>query len=63
MYEQCCRKIQELENEKILINEGRLQVPKTYSNNHRHHANQYQKEALVIEQDGVITSPLSKTRD
>ena len=40
----------------------KLQVPKSYPNNHRHNQ-QYQKEAIVIEQEGVISSPLSKNRN
>ena len=66
MYEQCCRKIQELEDEKMMLQDEmlktKLQVPKCYPNNHRHNQ-QYQKEAIVIEQEGVISSPLSKNRN
>ena len=66
MYEQCCRKIQELEDEKMMLQDEmlktKLQVPKSYPNNHRHNQ-QYQKEAIVIEQEGVISSPLSKNRN
>ena len=60
MYEQCCRKIQDLEDEKMAWHHSQMQVPKMYPAHHRHQ--QYQKEAIVIEQDGVVTSPLSKNR-
>ena len=67
MYEQCCRKIQELEEEKLMLQDemlkSKLHVPKSYPNNHRHNQQQYQKEAIVIEQEGVISSPLSKNRN
>ena len=62
MYEQCCRKIQDLEDEKMAWHHSQMQVPKMYPAAHHHRHQQYQKEAIVIEQDGVITSPLSKNR-
>lgn len=74
MYEQCCRKIQDLEREKVQMAEeiedlirGKtsMQMPKRYTSStprmSRQHHQQYQKEAIVIEQDGQISSPLSAT--
>ena len=66
MYEQCCRKIQELEAEKADLQQeidamiqGRS-IPKSI--NHRS-INQIQKEAIVIEQNGQITSPFLRNRN
>lgn len=60
MYEQCCRKIQSLEQEKNGLQaeldsmyRGRS-VPKARVAQH------IQKEAIVIEQDGQISSPLAR---
>ena len=64
MYEQCCRKIQDLEHDKIILQEEvealRKPAAKRLSTNQTQF-NQYQmqKEAIVVEQNGQITSPLS----
>ena len=64
MYEQCCRKIQDLEHDKIVLEEEveTLRKPiKRHSSTNQMQFNQYQmqKEAIVVEQNGQITSPLS----
>ena len=64
-YEQCCRKIQDLEREKLSLQEElvKLKSP-TYMKKPSMTTNQrqfdkYQREAIVVEQNGQITSPLS----
>ena len=64
MYEQCCRKIQDLEREKLTLQEelNQLQHSKplkrlSSATNQRQH-DKYQREAIVVEQNGLITSPL-----
>ena len=61
MYEQCCRKIQDLEQEKnVLLEELESAKHKSLkiSTNQRQF-DTYQKEAIIVEQNGQISSPLS----
>ena len=63
MYEQCCRKIQDLEHDKIVLQEEleALRKPTKRPSTNQTQFNQYQmqKEAIVVEQNGQVTSPLS----
>ena len=69
MYEQCCRKIQDLEREKLTLQEELMQLQqqskplkRSPSTNQRQY-DKYQREAIVVEQNGQITSPLSSSKN